>query len=153
MKIVAWSVLALSGSLVVTLERGFEQEPAGDAAETAEEKTPLIVSMEVIEDGLKALRPDLTDATKLSARLDLVVGMQSAAKTTKTMLPPFAEQQPEAERAAFVLAYRKEMIAVEEELLRLERAILDADLAAAKECYKKLKQMEEDGHARFTEDG
>jgi hypothetical protein len=154
----AGSVLAAL-ALVAAAGSGREQEIAQDPehggaeAEQAEEKTPLVVNMEILRDGLRDLRRDLTDVAGLTARLDLVVAMQTAAKATKTLVPPLVEEQPESERAAFVLGYRKEMIAVEEELLRLERAILDADLAAAKESYKKLKQMEEDGHERFSEGG
>lgn len=138
------------------LSQAVFQEPGDQGKATTlvvDEESPLIVNMEVIEDGLRALRADLSDATKLTARLGLVLEMQNAAKAAKVLLPPIAEQQPESERAAFAVAYRKEMIAVEEELLRLERAILDSNLEAAKASYKALKQMEEDGHARFTEDG
>ncbi len=145
------TVLGLALFVSSARERPRFQEEVQSAV--TEEKTPLLLNMELLRDGLQDIRRDLSDATRLSERLELVVRMQSAAKASKTMPFPLAEEQPEGERAGFVLAYRKEMILVEEELLHLERAILDSDLPAAKESYKKLKQMEEDGHARFSEDG
>ena len=149
----AVGVLALSLALAVAGSAGsaVQEDPSAQSATT--EEPPLVVNMEVIEDGLRALRGDLGDLGKLELRLDLLVGMQTAAKATKTMVPPLLDQQPEAERGAFLRAYRKEIITLEEELLRLERAILDGNLEAAKASYKALKQLEEDGHARFTEDG
>ena len=83
----------------------------------------------------------------------LLVDAQRAVIEAKQMVPPLAEKQPEAERAAFVAAYRKTICELLTKLLELEVALIDGDQARIDEAYKRVRSMEDAGHERFTEDG
>ena len=148
--------LALAGLLIgltslSTSERATAQvqDPAVETPVDPDEI--LIDNMKVVEDGMKALRKQLSKPEQYPQALELVVSMQQAAMTCKLIPPPMTIGLPEEERPAFVLAYRKDMIAMQEAMLALELALLDGDTDAVKDRYKALRDLEEPAHERFTE--
>ncbi|HEX9794876.1 MAG TPA: hypothetical protein VGC54_12915 [Planctomycetota bacterium] len=108
--------------------------------------------MEAIELSVKRLRRSLRDATKAEESLDWVVKAEHAALAAKAMVPKMSEHVPEAKRAEFQLAYRREIAVLIEHMLTLEIALLDGDADAANEAFTALRELEEPAHARFTED-
>lgn len=119
-----------------------------------DDETPLAQHMHVVEDGLRALRRSLRDPATYPEALATVVECQAAALASKGEIPAMAARVPEGERDAFVKGYRKEMIAVIEGFLKLERGLLEGqDPDALKEIYGAIKGLEDPGHERYTEDG
>ena len=57
-----------------------------------------------------------------------------------------------ADRAKFLLDYRKEMVRLLERSLRLETALLDGQQEAAQAALEELRGMEDPAHERFTEE-
>ena len=147
--------LALTIGLVLTLlappvpSAPAQEEPPSGVAEDPDEI--LIENMKVIEDGMKALRKQLSKPEQYPAALALVVSMQESALTCKLIPPPMTIGLEQEERPAFVLSYRKDMIAMEEAMLALELALLEGDSEVVKERYKALRDLEEPAHERFTE--
>lgn len=125
----------------------------GLRADDDEPETPLRQQMKVIDDGLKKLRKDLQDPAKNADSLKRIAEMETAALFCKLETPPKSAKIPEAERAAFVTAYRKELVNVVRLMLDLETALLDGDNAKAQELRKKLHDAEDPGHEKFAEDG
>ena len=118
------------------------------------DETPMAEAMHRVEDALKELRRSVRDPEATAASLASVIVAQEASLTCKTLAPAMAAKVPEAERAAFLLAYRLEMIRFERALLDLEQALLEGkDVETLREMYKGLKEMEDPAHERFTEDG
>ena len=109
--------------------------------------------MLVIEDHLTTLRRGLRKPEKNAESLVQIAEMQQAALASKLLAPRMTESLPDAERAAFVVAYRKEMITTLRTMLDLEEAVLDSDNERAQELYKALKLAEDSGHEKFTADG
>jgi hypothetical protein len=122
------------------------QEPALDPDEI------LIGHMETIEDGLHALRKQISRPELYAEALEPIVSMQQSAKACKLMAPPMSRSLAEGERAGFLLAYRQEMILLEESMLALERALLNGEVDAVKQAFKDLRDMEEPAHERFVEE-
>jgi soluble cytochrome b562 len=120
--------------------------PAGDETELAQQ-------MEVVESAVGRLRRNLRDPAKNADSLQLVVEAQTAALFCKGQTPSMAANVPEAEREAFVAAYRKEMATLLRGMIDLELALLDGDNEAAKTALQSVRDMEEPAHERFTEDG
>jgi hypothetical protein len=114
---------------------------------------PLLEAMETIEDGLRALRKGLRDEAQLASGLEALPAMHQAAVTARQYPPPMAAKVPEPERAEFVKAYRKQLLEVSRRLIDMEEALLDADAEKARAVYQQLKDAENAGHERFTEDG
>ena len=118
------------------------------------DETPMAEAMHEVEDALKSLRRSVRDPEALEDSLASVIVAQRASIECKVLVPAMTEKLPEAERAAFVKAYRIEMIAFERALLDLEQALLEGkDVETLREMYKGLKEMEDPAHERFTEDG
>ncbi|MDP6539079.1 MAG: hypothetical protein QF903_02790 [Planctomycetota bacterium] len=129
------------------------QPPAQDGGEGDEPLTPLAAQMEDLEAHLAKLRRTLRDETKREESLGHISAIQSAVVASKAERPVMTDGQPEAEQAAFVTAYRREMVGMLKELCELEVAVLDGNTDLARTLFKAIKKLEDGGHERFTEDG
>lgn len=119
----------------------------------AADEGPLAEHMETLSSAVKRLRRTIPEASQRADSLATLVEAQRAVLEVKQMTPPLAAKQPEAERAAFIAAYRKTIAELLGKLLELEVALLDGDQARIDEAYKRVRAMEDSGHERFTEDG
>jgi hypothetical protein len=81
-------------------------------AALAAEDTPLAKQMEQIQDAQKKLRKTVKDPAQNAASLEALTAMQQATVASKALVPARAAKVPEADRAKFVAAYRKEMVAM-----------------------------------------
>jgi hypothetical protein len=145
MRLVPIGVLALTLAAAV---------PAAlqDSGEEHHEESVLHENMELIEETLGRLRRELRDASNHRAALERVVVVQQAVLACKNETPPMAASLPEGERQAFVDAFRGQMITLMRGLLELEEALLADDNEAAQAALRKVREMEDPGHERFTED-
>ena len=70
----------------------------------------------------------------------------------KAETPPKAATVPEAERAAFVTAFRTTLLDVLRISCDVEQALLEGRLDDARTVFgEKLRPMEDAGHERFTD--
>jgi hypothetical protein len=114
------------------------------------EETELGSHMEKIEDTLKLLRKNLKEPATYPAALDALFEIQHHSLQAKKLVPAHAAKLPEAERAAFVKEYKKEMIVLLRHQLELETALLDGNAEAAKVAFDKFREMEDPSHERFA---
>ncbi len=127
------------------------QEPA---QEGEHEQTLLAKGMEDIKKGMRQLRRGLRKQEQLPAALPVILAMQEAAQFCKTEKPAMTgnvEGGDEAQ-AEFVKQYRLGMIELQSGLLMLEQAVLNGDMELAQKIYQKLKDAQESGHEKFTEE-
>jgi hypothetical protein len=122
------------------------QDPGHD------DETPLMQQMQVLKSGMKGLRRSLRDPENRAGSLATVLEMQVASQMAKTEVPVMTGSLAEAEREAFVAAYRADMVEMQKGLLDLELALLAGDDEKAAEVYQQLKDREDAGHERFTAD-
>lgn len=129
------------------------QEPAGQEGEH-DDATALAIGMEDIKKGMRRLRRGLKDAEALPAALPIILQMQEAAQMCKLETPAMTAnvEGGEEAQAAFVKEYRLGMIQLQGGLLALEEAVLKGDAALAQKIYGKLKDAQEAGHEKFTEE-
>ncbi len=128
-----------------------EEVKSPTAVPAGEDQTRIDQWMETIEEGMETLRKSVRDPALFGESIEVVEKMVQAAAWARTETPKMAANVAEGERAAFVRAYRKEMIELLVELLRLEAALLEGNTEDAQKIYKNLKKMEEAGHERFTD--
>jgi hypothetical protein len=143
----------LSGLLVTALTApvfsGSLQEPAAED----HEHTVIEDQMKKIKGGMRSLRRGLRDAETLPAALPVILEMQAAAQIAKAEVPVMAKSiADEKERAAFVVAFRVGVIAMQKTMLELEEAVLAGDLEKCTLLYKALGEGKDKGHDRFTEE-
>jgi soluble cytochrome b562 len=125
--------------------------PASGGANTPDEG-PLAEAMEEMDAHMRTLRKTLKDPARGADSLAAIVGLQGAVNAAKVEVPPMARGLEGEAREAFVRDYRKAMIDLGEDLLALERHVVDGDLEKAMEAYKAVRKHEDPGHERFTEE-
>ena len=129
-----------------------QAEQAGQAEHQDGAHDELEEHMESIEDAVKRLRRSLRDDANRADSLELVAALQRASVTAKSEAPPMAASVPDGERDAFLTAYRRTMVDFLRVQLDLEAALLDGDAEAATEAFERVRDMEDSGHERFTEE-
>jgi soluble cytochrome b562 len=132
--------------------RAFAQdEKKEDTKEVKDLDTPLAKQMEIMEDGMKKLRRTLRKAESNTESVELIEKVEKAATASKNMVPARAEKLPEADRAKFVEAYKKDMEATIKTLGEMKAAVKEGKNDKAQELYKTLKTQEDKGHEKYTE--
>jgi indole-3-glycerol phosphate synthase len=120
-------------------------------AEEKVKKSELSNTMSDIDDAMKKLRRDLRKPEKNEESLQLIAEIEKNMLACKSMTPTKAQKIPEADRAKFVTAYRKEMAGVISTFCQMEQALLDGDNAKAQALYKTITTTEDKDHDRFME--
>lgn len=143
--------LLLAGATLAVLLLPFASaRPQDDAHEDSE----LARQMEAIEDTVKLVRKHLKEPATWPQALEALAEIERLSLACKALAPASAEKLPEAERAAFVTAYRRTMVDFLMRQLELEAALLDGDAEAAKSAFDRFRAMEDSAHERFApEDG
>jgi soluble cytochrome b562 len=126
--------------------------PGNSRFALAAEDTELAKHMEEIQDNLKKLRKTVKDPAQNKDSLEVLSKIQAATVASKALPPKKAEGKPEAEKAKFIAAYRKDMVALLDHLGKIELALLDNDNAKAEELFKGLKKSEDDGHEKYSDE-
>jgi hypothetical protein len=144
------ALLLTSGLLLLPAAALQDPAPVG---EQEHEATALEHHMEDIEAALKTLRRSVRDAEKAPESLRLLHELQTAILAAKLEAPIKAETLSEDERAAFVAAFREQMVGMLSATCELEVAILHGDVELSRQLHKAIADMEDPGHERFTEGG
>ena len=114
-------------------------------------KSELNNEMEEMDETFKKLKRSIRKPEQNEASLKLIQDLQARAIASKAMIPKKSAKVPEADRAKFVTAYRKEMAGVIIDFCQLEQAILDGDNPKAQELYKAIVEREDKDHDQFME--
>jgi soluble cytochrome b562 len=126
--------------------------PAAQESPDEHEHTELEERMEEIESAVKRLRRSLRDDANRADSLALVVEMQRATLASKGLAPKRAATLEGEARARFEREYRRTMVDLLSAQLELEAALLDGDLEAAKAAFTRVRDFEDSGHERFSEE-
>ena len=146
MKALLSVLLLLPLSLAASSRRAQDQEPH------EEPETELAGHMEVIEDTVKLLRKSLKEPLARADALQAIAEIQALTLKCKLLTPAAAQKLPEAEREAFVTAFRRTMVDFLTRQLELEAALLDGDAERAKTAFERFREMEDSAHERFAPD-
>jgi len=119
-------------------------------AAPADEGNELHEHMEVIEEALGKLRRSLRDEQRNEESLAHIAVLQKETLACKLLVPEVVEELAEPQRSEEKTAYRRMMVDMLASQLELEAALLDGDADAAKKAFRKLRNMEDPGHERFT---
>jgi len=124
-------------------------------AEEKEKKsqdTELAKHMEVIEKGMKKLKRSLKDSKENEASAATAGEIKKAASECLKEVPAMAKKVPEGERAKFVENYKKDMTNFIAEVGKLEDAVKAGKNEEAVAIHKKLGDLEDKGHEKYTTD-
>ncbi len=117
----------------------------------ATEESPLIIAMELLHDNERVMKKALKGDGDFAQALVAVVGMQAGAQAAKLLTPPMAETVDAAKRPEFLKGFRLQMIAMSQDLLSLERLLLEGKLEESRAMFQKVRDHEGAGHERYAE--
>lgn len=123
--------------------------PSLHAQESGKKETELETAMGKMNGAFRKLRRQITDASKNADSLDQIAKLRAAADESTKLIPALAAEKPEAERAAFVAAYKKQMQQFMASLAPLEAALKANDNAAAEKFVTELDGQKKKGHKEF----
>ena len=126
--------------------------PLARAADKDKAASPLEDEMTAANTALKTLKAQITDASKNKESLKLIDEMQKHFVAAKGMEPARAKKVSEAERPKFLADYRKAMVNLMSEMLKLETAVVDGKNDEAGTILKNLNKIKSDGHDKFQEE-
>ena len=129
----------------------FAQDKEDAKSEVKDLDTELAKQMEVIDEAIKKLRRTLRKAESNTESLDWIDKMEKAAVKSKDLAPALAAKMPEAKRAEFVDKYKKDMEVFIKSVGEMKAAVKDGKNDKAQEIYKALKDQEDKGHEKYTE--
>jgi soluble cytochrome b562 len=152
----------LAGSLLFTLKATGNGETAEEAAaggavdgynvpEGGPGENALYDNMMAMQEAYRALglglrRAGAEDIPELWAACQR---MQELTLEAKAMVPVKIREIAEAEREAFVTAYRLKQVEVIRTLLEIEAALLVGNLEQAAETFRDLRTHKTEGHEQF----
>jgi hypothetical protein len=153
MKTIAVVVLsALAGAPAgLPFARAAAQEADAKEKKSGDLDTELAKQMEVMDTGLKKLRRSLRKPESNKESLETIEKVHAAAVKSKDMTPVMAAKIPEAKRAEWVAAYKKDMEATIKTIEQMRDAVKDGKNDKAVELHASIKKQEDAGHKKYTE--
>lgn len=127
------------------------QEKEESTSQVKDLDTELAKQMEVIDEAMKKLRRTLRKAESNADSLEWIDKLEKASVKSKELVPAMAAKVPEAERAKWVEAYKKDMDIFIKSVGELRAAVKAGSNDKAQEIYKTLKTHEDKGHEKYTE--
>ncbi|MCB9881397.1 MAG: hypothetical protein H6834_06370 [Planctomycetes bacterium] len=106
-------------------------------------------AMRQINQAVKALAEVVDDPSKAEEALGHVHSLQAALMIAKTQVPDTAEELEGKAKDKFVAGFKKEIIAMFQESLALETALIDGNGKAAKKSLQKIGGMKNAGHKNY----
>lgn len=139
-----------SWTLLPALGLPFLLQDGGEPKKHKGPETELGQRMERLEDAARVVRKNLKDPANWPAALAALVEVEGLTLECKALTPAAAAKLPDAERGAFVGAYRRTMVEFLTHELELEGALLDGDAELAKQAFERFRSMEDSAHERFA---
>ena len=131
--------------------RAAAAQDEGAEKKVADLDTELAKQMEVVDSGMKKLRRSLRKAESNAESLKTIETVHKALVKSKDMTPAMAKKIPEADRAKWVEAYKKDMEATIKSIEEMRAAVKDNKNDEAQKIYATIKKQEDKGHEKYTE--
>ncbi|HIG86646.1 MAG TPA: hypothetical protein EYQ25_06365 [Planctomycetes bacterium] len=123
-------------------------QPAPEQEETDLDRDMLEVKAQV-----RLLRRSLRSPDKNEASLKSLQILETHVLAAKGRAPRNTQDLPEAERAAYVLSYRADMLKFLSIAIAVESALIAGDQDGAQEHFKAFREQEDPAHEKFTDEG
>lgn len=142
--IIATTCLALICSPLMWAE---DAKPA--AAKSDEKHTELGDRMEKLNGAYRRLKRQVADATKNESSLALIATIKKETEASLAFKPEFTAEQPAANQAKFVEAYKTEMKKMIELVGKLEAAVKAGKNDEATKVIAELDAQQKSSHKEF----
>lgn len=131
---------------LIALTIGFQ------ASVRAEDDTPLGKNMSGMNKALRTLKRQIADASKKDENIGLLEKIKTSIAEASKLEPKKTKEVPEAEKAAYIAKYKKQMEELGKTFDEIETAVKADKAADAKALFDKLGEQKEKGHKDFGAD-
>lgn len=125
--------------------------PAARAAQHEEEKekTPLGQEMSAMNKAWRQIKKQAGDASQNTETVKLLDQVIESCKASVDMIPVLSEEVSEDKRPAFIEAYKKEMVELNEQYESLRNLFEAGENEKAQGMIKKIDDLKKKGHKEF----
>lgn len=116
----------------------------------AEEDTPLMKEMKVINKNLRTLKRQTADPAKKQENLALLAAIKKSSLTSHDLEPAKTKDVPAGEKEAYLKKYHAQMRDLSKTFDELEAAIKADKSDEAAKLFEKLSEQKEKGHKDFA---
>jgi len=142
----------LASAVILALVVSGPRPAAGAGAEqgpATEEMTELGEHMDRLSGAFRKLRRQAGDPAHNAASLELLAEMRDAAQAAAKLVPAKAADLPEADRAKFTAAYRKQMEKLLAQVSAIEATFKAGDNPAAQKRIAELADFQKASHREY----
>ncbi len=118
----------------------------------AEDDTPLMKEMKIVNKSLRTLKRQVADPAKKDENLALLATIKKSIEESMKLQPAETKEIPEAEKAAYLEKYKEQMTALGKTFDEVEVAVKADNVDEAKKAFEKLSEQKEKGHKDFGAD-
>lgn len=122
----------------------------GSSFVLAEEDTPLMKEMKLINKNLRTLKRQVEDASKKDENLGLIAASKKAIEASIKMEPVKTKDVAAGDKAAYLDKYKAQMTDLAKSYDELEAAVKAGKADDAKKIFEKLSEQKEKGHKDFA---
>jgi Tfp pilus assembly protein PilO len=121
-------------------------------AATAEEDTALGKQMKTMNKSLRTLKRQVADPAKKDENLQLIATIKKTLDESAKLEPAKTKDQPEADKAAYLEKYRKQLADLGKSYDEVEAALKADKPDDAKKAFEKISEQKDKGHKDFGAD-
>ena len=118
----------------------------------AEDDTPLAKNMSGMNKALRTLKRQIADAAKKDENVGLIGKIKASLAEAVKLEPKKTKEVPEAEKAAYLEKYKKQLAELGKTFDDIETALKADKPNDAKALFDKLSEQKEKGHKDFGAD-
>ena len=118
----------------------------------AEDDTPLAKNMSATNKLLRTLKRQIADPAKKDENVGILEKIKTNVTEAAKLQPKKTKDVPEAEKAAYLEKYKKQMDELLKTFTDIETAVKAGKLEDAKALFDKLSEQKEKGHKDFGAD-
>ncbi|MGE0430836.1 MAG: hypothetical protein AB7K09_03090 [Planctomycetota bacterium] len=146
-------VLTLALAIALLASSGVSQDPKPEPQPDTQKEPTLHQRMEAFEDGKRALRRIISDATQKEKVLEILATMQANFTAAKSIVPTQVSKIEDAEaRAKMATTYRIQLVKVLRVLCDIEIAVLEGRGTDAANLLRSLGSLEHESHEKLGVD-
>ena len=118
----------------------------------ADDDTPLAKNMSGMNKALRTLKRQIADASKKDENVGLIGKIKTSIAEAAKLEPKKTKDIPEAEKAAYIEKYKKQLTDLNKTFEGIEAALTAGKADDAKALFDKLSEQKEKGHKDFGAD-
>jgi len=126
--------------------------PLAAPAQDKEKDTPLAIEMKGMSKDYKQLKKQIADPAQKPSSLDLLADIDKHVKAARDLTPANTVKVPEADRAAWLADYKKQIDGLLAAYDKVQAALTGDQYDQAKSLLDDILKLKREGHEKFAKE-